>query len=51
MTNAEVPEAPIPDTHVGILETALREPQAGGGDRAPLVPDERKPEPAADNGC
>ena len=23
MTNAEVPEAPIPDTHVGILETAL----------------------------
>jgi hypothetical protein len=23
MTNAEVPEASIPDTHVGILETAL----------------------------
>jgi hypothetical protein len=23
MTNAELPEAPIPDTHVGILETAL----------------------------
>ena len=23
MTDAEVPEAPIPDTHVGILETAL----------------------------
>jgi PPOX class probable F420-dependent enzyme len=23
MTNAEVPEVPIPDTHVGILETAL----------------------------
>ena len=22
MTNADVPEAPIPDTHVGILETA-----------------------------
>jgi hypothetical protein len=23
MTTAKLPEAPIPDTHVGILETAL----------------------------